>query len=319
MKAIQGTELERLTLQALRSWDSPETTPALFNQILVFKDHHLSQVGYLQYRSEAYGRLETYINLLGLEERTAGRLLLLRFKEDLTARQIARKWNLTQDHVNRMQREAVQQLAKLIGMEEGVYRKNRADEQLSALGLINSSELIGRETETSRLMGYLQRGSKGWIAAITGLGGIGKSALANVVARRIVLTAEYDAVLWINAKRGGEDWFFEELGSRLGLQNTAANQTNRDIYLQLRRPHLIVIDGLDETMLGEEFVAKISWLANPSKFLLTTRSLPKVSADIHSLRLDELNRQQSRQLVHERARILGLHQSANELKEKTMK
>ena len=63
------------------------------------------------------------------------------------------------------------------------------------------SVFIGRKQELSRLLEYLSPENRDYRCAITGVGGVGKSALALEAAWRCVEQKKFDAVIWFSAKK----------------------------------------------------------------------------------------------------------------------
>ena len=61
--------------------------------------------------------------------------------------------------------------------------------------------LIGVETELKPLLELLGSLGSPWLISLEGIGGIGKTALANALARDVALTGQFRDIAWVSAKQ----------------------------------------------------------------------------------------------------------------------
>ena len=151
-------------------------------------------------------------------------------------------------------------------------------------------QLIGRDEWVKRIIRVLRDLETSAIVSITGMGGVGKTALAYEVAHRAVEGGFFKDVLWESAKQ------YDLLGNTIvarpdpnitkeNMLNSLARQLGRHEMLQLhpdeRRlrlqyifqhtPYLIVVDNLETVEDSDALVEELSSLLKPSRAILTSR------------------------------------------------
>jgi hypothetical protein len=193
------------------------------------------------------------------------------------------------------------------------------------------SRLFGVEAYLERLLHYLQAQDQYAIISLQGIGGIGKTSLANYGVRCFVQqTPALHDLIWISAKqeylteagiRGNQsrislESLFDELGKKIdlmGVLRLPLDQKIDRLAAALRaQPYLVVIDNLETV---EDFQGIVPWLeqlAQPSKFLLTTREYVPALTTVALLRLGELDRESSLALIQDVAQQKGVDYGAAE-------
>jgi hypothetical protein len=151
-------------------------------------------------------------------------------------------------------------------------------------------QLIGRHEWVNRVLDILRDSEAPPIIAATGIGGIGKTALAYEVAHRVIEAGLFEDALWESAKQ------YELLGGTViarpdaaitkeSLLNSIARQLGRFEMLQLhpdeRRlrlqyilqhtPYLVVVDNLETVEDYQALVEELVSLLRPSRAILTSR------------------------------------------------
>lgn len=170
-------------------------------------------------------------------------------------------------------------------------------------------ELIGRETEVSKLRKLLSLDSRIWLASIEGIGGVGKTALALEVAysflgSREEYQGEFDTIVWtsvtkvvsIEDKRNlSEDnvivfAIMTNIANVLNRQDIlhANNEKQRNmVYVLLSRKRaLLVIDGLEQANYPG-LVAFLSSLPSPTKILITSKERFELATPIKLMPLSK--------------------------------
>ncbi len=155
-------------------------------------------------------------------------------------------------------------------------------------------KLFGREDAVSRLAAELVNPLGKSVIVISGLGGIGKTALAHETAERVLSTGYFTNVLWESAKAEmyedkhitirtsrSTDWqsLVHRYATQLGLP-IASNfqQVEAEVRFRLRGGgYLVVMDNLETIEAAIEVAHKLHELVNPtasakpSKVLITSR------------------------------------------------
>ncbi len=208
------------------------------------------------------------------------------------------------------QRQALQRFAILLEEAERDCAQQQARHPLlPKLPMATYQQLFGVEIYSERLVRYLQNPNHHPIISIKGIGGIGKTALADIVVRKLLASnPPLHDLVWISAKQeyltgagiiGSRmhirvEQIFDELGSRLGLNEVVRLPLGQKIerLAQVLRvvPHLIVLDNLEDV---DDLCRLTPWLerlAIPTQFLLTTRETVPTLTTITQVDLNELER-----------------------------
>jgi DNA polymerase III delta prime subunit len=253
-------------------------------------------------------------------------LLQRRFLDQETAQEIAHRWNWGPDMVFQRQRTAIDQLAGVIWQQEQELRQRRSRQIESRLEPRAYTRLFGAAEKLAEARVQLETGSGPCLIAFEGLGGIGKTALAHALARELALTGSFKDIAWISAK---QQEFLPALGLKSlqqpaldieTLTNSLVEQLNIDIpslashpakltaltELLKSAPHFIVIDNLETALDYQTLLPTLRQLANPSRFLLTSRHSLRAHSDIYCFSLEELSQADTFALLRYEAQERGI-------------
>lgn len=269
------------------------------------------------------------ILLAGIEElqesdETGAKVLNQRFADDNTLLMVANKINVSEHTVSRIQRAAIVRLASILYERETEARRLRASRLESKLPPSSYSELFGVEEARTQVIERLIHADGPGVVAIVGIGGIGKTALADAVTRRLVHELQFEDLAWLRSEpqtMSGHslspehtmDNLVTEIANSLGLENAVGTRENRlDQIRQLLkdRSHLIIIDNLESHFETAYLVEKLNDLAKPSKFILTTRTRQISEAAVFQFELHELSLKDAASLVTRHANDIGLQEVA---------
>jgi len=314
--------------EALRNWHSQKADHVL-NDLLLARHYQGAQ--------DTTPRLvSNKILLEGIEglKQTAGEeladLLQRRFLSHETARQIAYRKNISVDIVFQRQRAAIVQLANFIWSQEQALRESRLRLVDAHLEPSSYTRLFGATEKLATLRELMEKPAEPWILALEGLGGIGKTSLADALARELAGSPHFSEIGWVSARRhlfnlsgdiealtGQSDLTVTELVDRLidqflpGLLHSSDSEKWLGLKDYLKsRPCLVVIDNLETVPDYPALVFRLTSLINPTKFLLTTRHSLRDSSGIHVYTLDPLNKTDTLALVRHEAETRGLPELA---------
>lgn len=240
------------------------------------------------------------------------RILRDRFVSEKLGKEVAQALDVSLDQLNRQQAAAIRRLADiLIGRENAALEVN-ARRLLERLPPAPFRTLFGFDDQVERVAAQLQTGTSPDVVIVTGLGGQGKTSLAYAVARRLAEHAAFDEMIWIRvAGEGGHDrpvFDFSAVVSRLSTEvlgtDAPAEPSARLAQLRQamkRRSHLVIIDNLERPDELAALLSELPTLAEPGRFLLTSRTRPEPGVPGQVIALGELSRADGLSLVFDQA------------------
>jgi hypothetical protein len=260
------------------------------------------------------------IEKLEEQEETVAAVLRERFIEGRITRQVAAHLHASPDQVNRWQRTAIEGLTQILYSQERKLRDAQYEHLLSALPVAPYTQLFGFQEIKQEIIEQLLRDGEPYVVAIAGIGGIGKTSLADAVVRRLIPALAFEQVVWLRAGRDplGEpltseeaSWelllatLLEKLGVAGGSDGDPDARMERLAGSLHERPSLVIIDDLEKESLTQFILAQARRLVNPSKFLLTTRARPTVSAPAFFRSVEELPFNDAAALLRHHAETIG--------------
>lgn len=209
----------------------------------------------------------------------------------------------------------------------------RAEFQEAFLPPASYTRLFGVDTIIDALCEKLTSSSPPWVISIVGLGGIGKTAVADAVARRLIQDTNFERVVWISAESLSTNpadlssnlafaaWTLA-IGEQVvpqGLERGVPERRLVQVRNQLKtHSHLIVIDNIEGEKQTTYLLDQLNDLAHPSKFLLTARHHPPPEANVFVFPMRGLSTTDALALLRDQASNIGAdfsHFSDDELKE----
>ena len=259
--------------------------------------------------------LHSCLEELVLHDQTSANILTWRYLDDETVQSVANRCHLGRDQFMRRQRNAIQALTQVILTKELVARESRAHHLESLLVPPSYNTLFGVDDSLQKLVGLLQLSEPPWVMSISGIGGIGKSSLANAGVRQIIRYFCYDCFVWLSIPPSSNTHAslnYDDLMAQLAPEicphmppQTPPKQRDQEVQRLLKAiPHLIVIDNL-EVATDSELLTRLHNLANPSKFLLTSRVRPSSQVGVYNFPVQELSAVDAVALIRHQAESVG--------------
>lgn len=194
----------------------------------------------------------------------------------------------------------------------GGYRLS-VTEQEALLPAPSYSRLFGVELLVEEIVNHL-KSSLTHLIVLTGIGGIGKTAVADAVARQAIRQNLFARVVWLSAVEilpdvTDKNNFFitSALCQRLLYENriesNPANQLARLRFMLQRQPHLIVIDDLDAS--SPALLKELQELIGSGKCLLTAQQQPSIEVEAIHVSIPELTFEHTKQLLNYQAEVAG--------------
>lgn len=320
MSYMQKRGLRQAVHKALRAYHSIENTAenTLAGLMLV-------QIALANSRSQTPAAVRYATNsviMRGLTELArkdvqSEEVLRRRFQDRDTIRAVAYKMNYSDDQINRFQAKAITELTAIVWEMEEQCRAERLDDLETRLPRSNYSRLFGVDALVESVETSLAQPDGDGIVTIVGIGGIGKTAIADQVMRRALRTLRYDMVAYSRVERNALASTPPELFSRvidelyaalpdMPQQATRAERADRLRYRFKARPHLVLLDNLEESAEVAYFFEQLgSWLGT-SQFVLTSRARPLTARAASIFMLSELSEAAALELLRYEADAGGL-------------
>lgn len=315
--------------QALKSWHRPHTDGALNTLLLV-------QQMRMQHDAASQRLISNQVLMEGLDrlksiDPEAFDLLQRRFLNRETAREIAYRFNVGEDVIYQRQRTAIEQLSQVIWEQEIKLRDERAQRIATHLEPPMYTRLFGVSEIIAQVREKLENSAAPWMLALEGMGGIGKTSLADALARELAYEVHFQDIAWVTARQrlfrlAGHvevlanlpDLTLTRLTEHLIEQfelNALKRQSDVEKFMGLKaylkaRPCLIIIDNLETVDNYHALVAQLKELMNPSKFLITTRYSLRGESDVYIVPLSGLSFEDTVRLVRYEAETQGLRELA---------
>jgi hypothetical protein len=325
---LAADELNTAVHAALNAWNQIEgTAQDRLEQLLLVQERRAAMTEDLPVtlRLATNDVLHTCLEELALHDQTSANILTWRYLDGETVQAVANRVHLGRDQFMRRQRRAISALTQIILDKELATRAARAREIESLLVPPSYDQLFGVNDALQKLAALLLSPEPPWVVTLTGIGGIGKSSLANATVRQVIRHFHYDHIIWLSLDpQPAEDQnlpaaplSYADLMAQLAplVSPHIGPQTppqQRDLALQqlLKAfPHLVIIDNL-EVATDSQLLTHLHNLANPSKFLLTSRVRPFSQVGAFNFPIRELPAADAIDLMRHQAQTIGQRQLA---------
>lgn len=317
--SLDPKKLRKNVYSALKAFHQADGTPENLLEVLLLVKEGRKEVNKgTSIRAATNQLLLTAIDELGCQDETLAETLKLRFVQRQTGLETALTLNLSLDQVNRRQREAISSLTHYLWQQEIAFRQARSREMALVLPQATYTRLFGLDGAQARLVQALHTPKDPWLVAIVGVGGIGKTALADAVTRQVIEHFCFEQILWLQVGQAYMGWgqqvpdltldnLMAALAKQLSLPTLPSSERMQQVTQVLKAaPYLIVIDNLEIETDTTYLLAHIARWAQPSKFLVTTRTLPPPEMAVFSFSLGELTVEDTMALLRHYGELSGV-------------
>lgn len=277
---------------ALRQWANRTAAHRVFTTLTLFQQALRQANGR---SAEATDRLLVdLLQALASENERYAFALRRRFADNLTAQAVAYEMDIAVSSFFNLQSAAIERLAALLYQQELAERERRRFAMEQLLEPPTYTELVGVDALIEQLLPPLMSPAAPWLFVLDGMGGLGKTSLANALMRRVIVNPlPFVNVGWVTARPSHFDLtgatvtaqppaltssaLIEALWQQLCAAEAANAVLSHDqkqamVHACLRQqPHLIVIDNLETLPDLQALLPRLQALQNPTKFLLTSR------------------------------------------------
>ncbi len=278
-RPLVQSEMKTAVHKALRAWHktSGGSDYMLAHLLIVRQQRQRQDVEHkpTQWRLATNKVLLKLLERLEEEDEEQAQVLRYRFLEKDTVMRVRNKMNVAEATIMRIQRGGLAALGNLLYTWEIEERNKCVAEMEAHMHPSTYTRLFGVDELKIKLFDWLTTMDEMWVLAIAGIGGIGKTALA--------------------------DYFYKQ------FRHPRFEQRLIQVQVRLNaRPHLIVIDNLESEADTAYLLNKLKELAQPSRFLITTRTLPESEAGVYAVSLDQLSFEDASDLMWHHAKEVGV-------------
>lgn len=257
----------------------------------------------------------------------AAELLRERFEHRRDVLTVANRLNISESTLYYRQRQAVSHLTEVLNQQEDLASDEWRVKMRERLSIPSYETLVGIEKAEKILTEAIFDDNEHFIVSIDGIGGVGKTALADYLTRQTIKTTKFDEIGWVTAKHTHLSMsgrlqiesgrpaltlplLIETLFSQFNVaqvhENLTQLQRQRLLHRFIKeRKCLIIIDNLETVADYQTLIPELRKWQEPSKFLLTSRIRLLTEPGIFSYSHKELDEKAALQLIRQESTRAG--------------
>ncbi|MEM7134705.1 MAG: NB-ARC domain-containing protein [Chloroflexota bacterium] len=328
--SLPESELYNAIQSSLKNWHNDKSQPGVLQNFTLYQQQ-LASSGETEHGCTKF-LLNEGLEALRSSHPQYSHLLSRRYIDDELAHKLANELNLAESTLFRKQKEAIDELVKTLRTLERNVAQSQQKLLMQRLEEPTYTNLIGVDDHLDALGKEILTSGPPWIIALVGMGGVGKTSLADALARRLITEQSISNLGWITARaerltlRGQIQSTSQPLVSGEGLLRALAEQivpeyaSDNDgnashtwdevlnaLEEKLKKvPHVVFIDNLETVEEVEELLPHLRHMVNPTKFVLTSREILYGEGDIFHYQIPELSQADSLTLVRHEAKLRNL-------------
>jgi hypothetical protein len=272
MGGVSEEQVRRMVHMALRNWAKPLAAGEReqWESLIAMREKDSSKL----LRVVINQTLSLLIN--SLKENQLRQTITSRFIERNSIRKTGYELSISQDQVNRYQKEGITQIAAMLSNLERERREVYRKSLKAKLRQPTTKQFAGRETEFDVLVKSISDRNTNSVLLVQGIGGIGKTSLAIEAISAIINTYIFDDLIWINLSTMPSSTP-DDLEKHLsGILNHPVDKLP-GVFNKI--PILVVLDDLGSENELDELIAWAQSWSQPSRFVFTARRQPILSSD----------------------------------------
>ena len=274
---------------ALKAWNASPDAGATLDELYLVQLELAS--GAANPRRAANQVLLSALNALAASHDREATLLRMRFLEGQAMHVAANRVKASEPSLYRWQSQGIERLAALLWQMESEALEQRRAELETRLEPPGYLHLFGIAGHITALLEQLLSSEPPFVVSIGGIGGIGKTSLADAVLRAAIRQRPHGDVAWVSARQqrldlAGQihsvaqpaltvDALLEALAVQLlpgAPRFTAEERAIAALRAHCaRQPTVLVVDNLETAADVDSLLPVLRRLAGPAKVLLTTR------------------------------------------------
>jgi hypothetical protein len=325
-----GERWSALAYDILQNWHNPQFRSARLEQTFLFRQLLRLHSGDPDPSRAAV--IKQALAQLASNHPEDEALLRARFIHKLPPHQVAKDLEVAQSTLFRFQKRALRRLGNTLAADDEEARNVyfRLIEQ--RIEPATTSVLFGIAEQVQTVARLLATPGEPWMVCIEGIGGIGKTTLANAVVRQLLGQPAFFDIAWVSiqartinplhawaptsATPSNDVALLKALGEQLLDPSNSAilalpDQLRSTLQSRLHQsPHLLVIDNIETPQDLAALRGSLQRLVNPTKVLLTSRFSPLQESDLFPYRLQELSAADAHALVRHEAQRRNLPELA---------